>query len=134
MGLVAPSIPVFLKAAASAQQLLKLLDKDKSTGDKADQILKLKPKAIRGQLQIRNVTFSYPERPKVTILDNLSLDIPAEQVTAVVGYSGSGKSTIIGLLERWYSPANGSICLDGTDIEQLDLHWLRDQIGLVQQV
>lgn len=134
MGLIAPSIPSFLQAAASAQQVLKLMDENTPAGKNGNQDLNLKPQGIRGQLQLANVVFSYPERPTVTILDNLSLDIPAEQVTAVVGYSGSGKSTIIGLLERWYSPNSGSISLDGTDIRQLDLEWIRSQISLVQQV
>ena len=134
MALIAPSIPSFIQAAAAAQQVLKILDENAQPGGNGDQGLKLKPGGIIGHLELSNVVFSYPERPTVTILDNLSLDIPAERVTAVVGYSGSGKSTIIGLLERWYSPNSGSISLDGTDIAQHDLGWLRSQIGLVQQV
>src|SRR5436190_15765011 len=104
MGLIAPSIPSFLQAAGSAQHVLKLIDENFATGKNGDQESKLKPEDIRGQLELANVVFSYPERPTVRILDNLSLDIPAERVTAVVGSSGSGKSTIISLLERWYSP------------------------------
>jgi ATP-binding cassette, subfamily B (MDR/TAP), member 1 len=134
MGLVAPSIPSFLKAAAAAQQVLKLLEQDPTIGNSNNQESPLKPGSIKWHLKLQNVTFSYPERPTVTILDELSLDIPAGKVTAVVGHSGSGKSTIIGLLERWYSPDNGSVCLDGTDIKQLDVNWLRGQMGLVQQV
>lgn len=134
MGLIAPSIPSFLQAAASAQQVLKLLDEAETAGENGEKGLILKPVGITGQLELENVVFSYPERPAITILDHLSLKIPAEQVTAVVGYSGSGKSTIIGLIERWYNPNSGSIFLDGKDIKQFDLDWLRGQIGLVQQV
>ncbi|KAH9229152.1 hypothetical protein K456DRAFT_1753026 [Colletotrichum gloeosporioides 23] len=65
--------------------------------------------------------------------DNYSLHIPAGKTTALVGASGSGKSTIVGLLERWYNPASGTITLDGRPIEQLNLQWLRKQIRLVQQ-
>ncbi|KAJ3962720.1 hypothetical protein N0V92_000512 [Colletotrichum tropicale] len=72
-------------------------------------------------------------RPDTRVLDNYSLHIPAGKTTALVGASGSGKSTIVGLLERWYNPASGTITLDGKPIEQLNLQWLRKQIRLVQQ-
>jgi ATP-binding cassette, subfamily B (MDR/TAP), member 1 len=134
IGLIAPSIPTFLQAAASAQQVLKLLDESAVNGDIVGNGPNLKPLGIKGQLELKNVVFSYPERPTVTILNELSLEIAADKVTAVVGYSGSGKSTIIGLIERWYNPNSGSITLDGEDIKQYDLDWLKGQIGLVQQV
>lgn len=72
-------------------------------------------------------------RPDTRVLDNYPLHVPAGKTTALVGASGSGKSTIIGLLERWYNPASGTITLDGRPIEQLKLQWLRKQIRLVQQ-
>jgi ATP-binding cassette subfamily B (MDR/TAP) protein 1 len=134
MNFVAPSIPSFVKAATSAQRVLLVLRHDPTTGVDNAQGPNLGSKSIKGHLNLQNVDFSYPTRPTVTVLDDLSLDIPAGKVTAVVGHSGSGKSTIIGLLERWYNPATGSIYLDGMDIRYLGLNWLRSQIGLVQQV
>jgi len=131
MGIIAPSIPNFIKAAAAAQQVLKLLNHN--TGPKKDE-LRLKPESLSWDLRFCNVVFSYPKRETVTILEEFCLDIPAGKVTAIVGPSGSGKSTTIGLLERWYTPSSGSITLDGIDIQELDLIWLRDHIGLVQQV
>lgn len=67
-------------------------------------------------------------------MENLCLDFEARKVTAIVGASGSGKSTVVGLTERWYDPLEGQIYLDGVDIKELNVRWLRSQIGLVQQV
>jgi ATP-binding cassette subfamily B (MDR/TAP) protein 1 len=132
MGIIAPSIPNFIKAGSAAQQVLKLLNHNTNSED--DKGSKLRPESLGWELKFQNVIFSYPKRETVIILDDFCLEIPAGKVTAVVGPSGSGKSTTIGLLERWYAPNSGSVTLDGIDIKQLDLNWLRDHIGLVQQV
>jgi ATP-binding cassette subfamily B (MDR/TAP) protein 1 len=68
------------------------------------------------------------------VLLGLNLSIPANKTTALVGASGSGKSTIVGLIERWYVPASGSILLDGRDVSELNIQWLRTNVRLVQQV
>lgn len=70
---------------------------------------------------VSHVSFSYPTRPGVAVLNDFSLHIPAGKVTALVGASGSGKSTIIGLLERWYNPVSGTVKLDGQPIDRLNL-------------
>lgn len=88
---------------------------------------------LDGHIQLINVCFSYPSRPDVVIFNNLSLDIPSGKVLALVGGSGSGKSTIISLIERFYEPLSGQILLDRNDIKELDIKWLRHQIGLVNQ-
>ena len=64
---------------------------------------------------------------------HFNLHVPAGQTVALVGESGSGKSTVIGLIERFYDPLAGQVLLDGLDIRTLNLHWLREQIGLVDQ-
>ena len=87
----------------------------------------------QGHIKIDDVTFAYPSRPDVTVLKNLSLDIPFNKTTALVGTSGSGKSTIIGLLERWYTTKHGTITIDGHRLEDLKLSWLRTAVRLVQQ-
>ncbi|OCK85136.1 ABC transporter [Lepidopterella palustris CBS 459.81] len=133
MGFIAPEIPDFVKAFASAQIVLKVIEQSASSNMTNDHNRKLEQENLTGAMELKNITFKYPERPTITVLDALSLKIPANQVTAVVGHSGSGKSTIVGLLERWYDLSHGSIDVDGMDINQLDLKWWRSQIGLVQQ-
>ena len=86
-----------------------------------------------GEVSIENVSFSYPSRPTIPILRDLSITFPAGKTAALVGASGSGKSTIISLVERFYDPLSGSVKLDGVDIKALNLKWLRGQIGLVSQ-
>jgi len=93
----------------------------------------LKPTFVDGQITVENVSFSYPSRPTVPILRNLSITFPAGKTAALVGASGSGKSTIISLVERFYDPLSGCVKLDGADIKTLNLKWLRRQIGLVSQ-
>lgn len=91
------------------------------------------PGKVIGRVEFRNVMFKYPTRPDVTILKNLCLDIEPGTTVAFVGASGSGKSTSIQLLQRFYDPLQGQVFLDGTDIRQLNLRWLREQIGVVSQ-
>jgi ATP-binding cassette subfamily B (MDR/TAP) protein 1 len=134
MGFIAPLIPDFTKAAGAAQQIVKMIGDPKASETSKDDGPKLKLDSLRGDIKLQHVTFSYPERPEVTVIEDMSLDVPANKVTALVGHSGSGKSTIVGLLERWYSIDQGSILVDSQDINELDLTWLRMQIGLVQQV
>lgn len=89
--------------------------------------------SITGDIEFKNVVFNYPTRPGVTILDHLSLKIHAGMTVAFVGPSGSGKSTTIQLMQRFYDPLSGSICLDDHDIKTLNVKSLRQSIGIVQQ-
>ena len=91
------------------------------------------PSKVIGEITFENVDFNYPARPDVQVVNNLSLTFPAGKTTALVGASGSGKSTIISLIERFYDPLAGSVRLDGLDARDLNLKWLRSQIGLVSQ-
>ncbi|KAK1599509.1 ABC transporter [Colletotrichum navitas] len=129
--MLAPYFIEFTRAASAAAQLFKLLDR-KSEIDAFDKSGE-KPTETAGVIDLENITFEYPTRPGVTVLNNYSLHVPAGKVTALVGTSGSGKSTIIGLIERWYNPKAGSIKLDGVPIEKLNLNWLRKNVRLVQQ-
>lgn len=88
---------------------------------------------LSGHIEFKDVSFCYPSRPDVAIFDKFCLDIPAGKIVALVGGSGSGKSTVISLIERFYEPLSGEILLDGNNIKGLDLKWLRQQIGLVNQ-
>jgi ATP-binding cassette, subfamily B (MDR/TAP), member 1 len=89
--------------------------------------------SIRGEIEFRRVDFSYPARSDVQILKDFNLRIRAGQSQALVGASGSGKSTVIALIERFYDPTAGKVMIDGKDIKRLNLKSLRLKIGLVQQ-
>lgn len=90
-------------------------------------------KKIRGRIEFEKVSFSYPLRPQVTILQNFSLKVEQGLKIALVGPSGAGKSSVLALLLRFYDPREGRVLIDGTDIRDFNLRWLRSQIGLVQQ-
>jgi ATP-binding cassette subfamily B (MDR/TAP) protein 1 len=88
---------------------------------------------VRGLIEFKNVTFRYPTRPEQKILDGFSATFEEGKTTAIVGASGSGKSTIIQLIERFYDPESGSIHVDSSDIKTLRLRDLRRKIGYVGQ-
>lgn len=88
---------------------------------------------IRGHIKFENVTFSYPSNPDHPVLKNVSFEILPGQKIGIVGTSGSGKTTISQLLERFYDPQEGKIFIDGVDIRDFDLEHLRRSIGLVSQ-
>ncbi|KAI7795493.1 putative bile salt export pump, partial [Triplophysa rosa] len=88
---------------------------------------------VKGDLEFHNVTFHYPSRPEVKILDQLSLQVKSGETTAFVGPSGAGKSTTIQLIQRFYDPREGMVTLDGHDIRGLNIQWLRSLIGIVEQ-
>ena len=91
------------------------------------------PEKIDGEIEFKNVTFAYPLKPEVNVLKNLSTKIEKGKVVAIVGHSGSGKTTISNLIQRFYDPKEGSITIDGTDIRDFNLQWLRRSIGFVAQ-
>lgn len=134
LGLVAPAIPDFIKAAAAAQRILKTLGETPKNHKHNEKKTQITLSDLRGSVEIRDVTFFYPARPKVSVLKSATMSFAPHQVTALVGPSGSGKSTIFALLERWYELSLGNIFVDGTDIAGLSLDWWRSQIALVQQV
>jgi len=88
----------------------------------------------RGKLELQGLSFRYYSRPESKIFDGFSLTLEPGKTTAIVGPSGSGKSSLISLIERWYEPESGQILLDDKPIRQLDERSYRSHIGLVQQV
>ncbi|KAG7971639.1 hypothetical protein I3843_07G145400 [Carya illinoinensis] len=88
---------------------------------------------VKGNIEFRNVCFKYPARPDITIFEDLNLRVSSGKSLAVVGQSGSGKSTVIALVMRFYDPTFGTVLIDGYDIKRLNLKSLRRKIGLVQQ-
>ncbi|XP_059670104.1 ABC transporter B family member 26, chloroplastic-like isoform X2 [Cornus florida] len=100
-----------------------------------DQLLSegVKLQGLMGHIEFVNVSFSYPSRIMVPILEHVNISIKANEVVAIVGLSGSGKSTFINLLLRLYEPASGKILIDGFHLKELDIRWLRRKIGFVGQ-
>ena len=115
-------------AMASAERIFQLLDTKSSMAFAASPVL---PQTVDGRLEFRNVTFGYePDHP---VIHELSLHVAPGETVAVVGATGSGKTTLVNLLERMYDPNLGSILLDGYDLRDLDPIWLRNVVGLVMQ-
>ena len=88
---------------------------------------------VRGEITFEDVHFSYPVRPDIQVLKGLSFTAKPKQTVALVGESGCGKSTVVSLLERLYKQSSGSVKVDGVPIEELEIGWLRSQMGLVGQ-
>jgi ATP-binding cassette subfamily B (MDR/TAP) protein 1 len=122
-------LPEIIKSQNAAKNLLKIISREPATKYKGEKTLE----EIKGNISFKNVTFRYPTRPGVAVLKNFSLDIKEGTSVALVGQSGSGKSTIVGLLEKWYEAEEGTVELDGVDIKELDPVWLHRHLGIVQQ-
>jgi ATP-binding cassette subfamily B protein len=118
----------YQRAMASTKRVMDLLDTpiQITTGD-----VPLVVENVRGEVDFKNVTFAY--RNSEPTIKDLSLHIPAGQTIAIVGSTGSGKSTLVKLLLRFYDISSGSITIDGIDIQKLNLYDLRRSIGLVSQ-
>ncbi|XP_054795326.1 putative multidrug resistance protein isoform X1 [Prosopis cineraria] len=126
-----PHLTAITEATAAVTRLFEMIDR-LPTIDSEDK----KGKAlshVRGEIEFQDIYFCYPSRPDTPVLQGLNLRIPAGKRIGLVGGSGSGKSTIIALLERFYDPVEGEIRLDGHKINRLQLKWLRSQLGLVNQ-
>jgi len=93
----------------------------------------LRPERVEGRLQIEDVSFHYPTRSDVQILRRVSLEASPGEFLALVGSSGSGKSTIVSLAARLYDPSQGRLLFDGIDLRELDPGWLRAHVTLVSQ-
>ena len=107
MGQSAPSRSAFAKAKVAAAKIFMVID-HKPTIDRNNEKGR-ELDSVTGLIELKNVEFSYPSRPDVKILSNFSLTIPAGKTIALVGSSGSGKSTVVSLIERFYDPTEGSL-------------------------
>ncbi|KAH0759769.1 hypothetical protein KY290_023262 [Solanum tuberosum] len=123
--------PYILKRRKSLTSVFEIIDRAPKIDP--DDNSALKPPNVYGSIELKNIDFSYPSRPEVLVLSNFTLKVNGGQTVAVVGVSGSGKSTIISLIERFYDPVAGQVLLDGRDLKSYNLRWLRNHLGLVQQ-
>ncbi|KAH8803203.1 P-loop containing nucleoside triphosphate hydrolase protein [Xylogone sp. PMI_703] len=131
LGNVAPNAQAFTTAMSAAAKIYNTIDRVSPLDPVSDAGEKLEH--VEGTIELRHVKHIYPSRPEVVVMDDVNLIIPAGKKTALVGASGSGKSTIVGLVERFYDPVGGQVLLDGHDVSTLNLRWLRQQISLVSQ-
>ncbi|KAF4617465.1 hypothetical protein D9613_006094 [Agrocybe pediades] len=131
LALLAPEMQAITHARGAAAKLYDTIDRIPEI-DSANPG-GLKPEKVEGEITLENIKFSYPSRPTVQVVKDLSITFRAGKTAALVGASGSGKSTVISLVERFYDPTAGVVKLDGVDLKDLNLKWLRTQIGLVSQ-
>ncbi|KAI8614124.1 P-loop containing nucleoside triphosphate hydrolase protein [Chytriomyces sp. MP71] len=131
LGMMGPSLAAMSAAQGVAGKIFETIDRVSPINPFSEE--GVKPATCVGAVSFRNVGFHYPQRPDVPILKSFSLDIKEGTTVALVGASGSGKSTIVKLLERFYDAVDGTITLDGVPIRDIHVGWLRRQIGIVSQ-
>ncbi|XP_060229860.1 phosphatidylcholine translocator ABCB4 isoform X3 [Meriones unguiculatus] len=131
VGQAAPCIDAFANARGAAYVIFDIID----SNPKIDSFSERghKPDSIKGNLEFSDVHFSYPSRANIKILKGLNLKVQSGQTVALVGNSGCGKSTTVQLLQRLYDPTEGTISIDGQDIRNLNVRYLREIIGVVSQ-
>jgi len=167
MGMAANWVSAAAKGKAAVVRVFELFDRKppidsnpwNEDGSPRDIVVPLDVNGKKGEIEFRNVKFAYPTRKTARVFDGLSLKIPAGQTAALIGSSGSGKSTVMALLERFYDPvaavvdrgqkggdervetvidgnlddSNGVVLVDGVDIRKLDVKYLRKAVALVGQ-
>ncbi|CAG9981999.1 unnamed protein product [Clonostachys byssicola] len=131
MSAMGPYFQSFIGAVSAAKDMFRTIDRQSPLDPSAEEGDKIPD--LQGHIRLENIKHIYPSRPNVTVMDGVSIDVPAGKVTALVGSSGCGKSTIVGLVERFYEPVGGAVFLDDRNINTLSLRWLRQQMSLVGQ-
>ena len=128
-----PGITALAAARTAAAKVYTTLDAPPSTIDALSTEGEAPAARAAGRIELRDVHFAYPSRMELPVYQGLNLTIEAGQTVALAGPSGCGKSTVVSLLERFYDADAGAVLLDGIDVKQLNVRWLRAQIGLVSQ-
>jgi ATP-binding cassette subfamily B (MDR/TAP) protein 1 len=131
LGNIMPHVQAFGAATAAATKVFNTIERKSPIDPETDNgdI----PETLVGNIEFKNIKHIYPSRPDSTVLTDFNLQVPAGKMIALVGASGSGKSTVVGLLERFYLPMEGQVFLDGKDITTINLRWLRQHMAIVSQ-
>jgi len=119
------------KAAKAAGRVFEVVDRESKIDHSS--LEGERPASVTGRIELSECFFAYPSRPDQQVCNDYSLVVEPGTTVALVGASGSGKSTAVSLVERFYDPSSGSVKLDGVDLKDLNVQWLRNQIGLVGQ-
>ncbi|KAJ0070440.1 hypothetical protein NL108_010680, partial [Boleophthalmus pectinirostris] len=131
LGQASPCLEAFASGRAAAKIIFDTIDREPLIDCLSEEGHKLD--RVKGDIEFQDITFYYPSRPDVKILNKLNMEVKAGETTAFVGPSGMGKSTTIQLIQRFYDPHEGKVTLDGHDIRGLNIQWLRSLIGVVEQ-
>ena len=131
LGNVAPNASAFFTSIAAAGKIYATIDRKSPLDPTDDEGIKLE--LVNGVVELKDIRHIYPSRPEVVVMDGVNLVVPASKTTALVGASGSGKSTIVGLVERFYDPVGGQVFLDGVNVREINLRFLRQHVSLVSQ-
>ena len=134
LGFMTPNLESIDEARMAAYKIYEVIESIPVIQQEEEQKKrKLLDKELFGKIEFKNVTFCYPSRPDVKVLNNFNMVFEPGKMTGICGETGSGKSTIIQLIERFYEPTSGVIEVDGVDIKTLNLTWWRSNIGFVGQ-
>ncbi|XP_048490538.1 ABC transporter B family member 9 isoform X2 [Beta vulgaris subsp. vulgaris] len=131
LGQTSPCLNAFAAGQAAAYKMFEAIHRKPKIDASSTEGMVLED--IRGDIELKDVYFRYPARPDVQIFAGFCLHITSGTTVALVGQSGSGKSTVVSLIERFYDPDSGEILIDGVNLKQLQLAWIRQKIGLVSQ-
>ncbi|KAL0737715.1 hypothetical protein Bca4012_013925 [Brassica carinata] len=125
------NLKYFSEVVVAGERITKVLKRvpDIDSNNMEGQILE----NFKGEVHFNHVKFMYPSTPETLIFEDLCLRIPSGKTVALVGGSGSGKSTVVSLLQRFYDPVAGEVLIDDVPINKLQVKWLRSQMGLVSQ-
>ena len=123
--------PDFAKASIAINSVFQILDRKTRIDSDVQEAEEVD--IVKGDIEFMDVYFAYPSRPNVMVFRGFNLQIHAGQTVAMVGQSGSGKSTIVGLIERFYDPLKGTIYIDGKDLGKVNLRSVRRHVSLVNQ-
>uniref|UniRef100_H0W664 Multidrug resistance protein 1 n=1 Tax=Cavia porcellus TaxID=10141 RepID=H0W664_CAVPO len=131
VGQVSSFAPDYAKAKMSASHIIMIIEKAPVIDSYS--LAGLKPNTLEGNVTFSDVVFNYPTRPDIPVLQGLNLQVKKGQTLALVGSSGCGKSTVVQLLERFYDTLAGKVLVDGKEIKELNVEWLRAHLGIVSQ-
>ena len=128
-GMAAPYVEALSTSRSAAGKIYRIIDRVPEIDSSSN--TGKQPADMKGDIKFNNIFFNYPSRKDVKILQGFNLDVPRGKTIALVGSSGCGKSTCIQLIQRFYDPESGSVEVDGHNIKDLNIGWLRDHIGVV---